>query len=450
MMRLPETVHSDETLDRLKEIAGDSLAEAKRQGASAAEVGLNTSSGLSVNARLGDVETIEHTRDKGLGITVYFGKKKGSASTTDFTREAIAETVHAACVIARYTSEDECAGLADASLMATRFPDLDLIHPWPLTPERAIEIALEVENAARDFDPRITNSEGAGVSHHEGAYVYANSHDFVGGYASSQHGFNCAVIAQDDSGMQRDYWYSVARHADDLEPSVKVGETAARRTVERLGSRKLSTRTVPVVYAAESARGLFHHFVSAIRGSSLYREASFLLDHLGKRVFPEGFHIREEPHLRRGLGSAAFDNEGVATQARDVIRDGILEGYVLDAYSARKLGMETTGNAGGVHNLVVDPDDVSFEDLLKEMNTGLLVTELMGMGINIVTGDYSRGACGFWVENGEIQFPVEEITVAGNLRDMYLGIRRVANDVDPRGNVRTGSVMVEQMTVAGD
>ncbi len=250
--------------------------------------------------------------------------------------------------------------------------------------------------------------------------------------------------------MQRDSWYSVARHADDLEPSVKVGETAARRTVERLGSRKISTRTVPVVYAAESARGLFHHFVSAIRGSSLYREASFLLDHLGKRVFPEGFRIHEEPHLRRGLGSATFDNEGVATQARDVIRDGVLEGYVLDAYSARKLGMQTTGNAGGVHNLVVDPDDVSFEDLLKEMNTGLLVTELMGMGINIVTGDYSRGACGFWVEDGEIQFPVEEITVAGNLRDMYLGIRRVANDVDPRGNVRTGSVLIEQMTVAGD
>jgi PmbA protein len=450
MTRLPETVHSDETLDRLKEIAGESLAEATRQGASAAEVGLSTSSGLSVNARLGDVETIEHTRDKSLGLTVYFGKKKGSASTTDFTREAITETVHAACVIARYTSEDECAGLADASLMATQFPDLDLIHPWPLTPERAIEIALEVENAARDFDPRITNSEGAGVSHHEGAYVYANSHGFVGGHVSSRHGFNCAVIAEDDAGMQRDYWYSVARHADDLEPAVKIGETAARRTVERLGSRKLSTRTVPVVYAAESARGLFHHFVSAIRGSSLYREASFLLDHLGKQVFPEGFRIREEPHLRRGLGSAAFDGEGVATLARDVVRDGVLQGYVLDAYSARKLGMETTGNAGGVHNLVVDPSDLSFEDLLKEMNTGLLVTELMGMGINTVTGDYSRGACGFWVEGGEIQFPVEEITVAGNLRDMYLGIRRVANDVDLRGNVRTGSVLIEQMTVAGE
>ncbi|MDX1527570.1 MAG: metalloprotease PmbA [Gammaproteobacteria bacterium] len=450
MARLPETVHSQETIDKLKSIAGDILSEAKRQGASAAEAGISTSSGLSVTVRMGDVETIEHTRDKGLGLTVYFGKKKGSASTTDFSREAVSDTVKAACAIARHTSEDECAGLADAELMAKAYPDLDLLHPWPLTPERAIEIALDTENAARAFDSRITNSEGADVSHHEGSYVYANSNGFLGGYATSRHGISCAVIAKEDSGMQRDYWYSVARDAGELESPSRVGERAAGRAVQRLGSRKLSTRTAPVIYTAETARGLLHHFVSAIRGSNLYREASFLLDHLGKKVFPEGFDIREEPHLKRALGSAPFDSEGVATRARDLVRNGVLEGYVLDSYSARKLGMQTTANAGGVHNLVVEPDEVSFESLLTEMDTGLVITELMGMGINAVTGDYSRGACGYWVEGGEIVYPVEEITVAGNLRDMYAGIRRVANDVDVRGNIRTGSVLIERMTIAGD
>ncbi len=449
MTRLPETVHSQETIDRLKTIATDILAEAKRQGASAAEAGLSTSSGLSVTVRMGDVETIEHTRDKGLGLTVYFGKKKGSASTTDFSREAVGDTVKAACAIARHTSEDECSGLADAELMAKTYPDLDLLHPWPLTPQKAIEIALDTENAARAHDSRITNSEGADVSHHEGSYVYANSNGFLGGYATSRHGISCAVIARDDSGMQRDYWYSAARDAGELESPPRVGERAARRAVQRLGSRKLSTRTAPVVYTAETARGLLHHFVSAIRGSNLYREASFLLDHLGKKVFPQGFNIREEPHLKRALGSAPFDNEGVATRARDLVSDGVLQGYVLDSYSARKLGMQTTANAGGVHNLVVEPDEVSFDSLLKEMNTGLVITELMGMGINAVTGDYSRGACGYWIEGGEIAFPVEEITVAGNLRDMYAGIRRVANDVDVRGNIRTGSVLIERMTIAG-
>lgn len=450
MTRLPETVHSDETLEQLKTIASDMLAEAKRQGASDAEAGISTSSGLSVTVRMGDVETIEHTRDKGLGLTVYFGKKKGSASTTDFSRDAITDTVRAACAIARHTSEDDCAGLADADLMAKSYPDLDLLHPWSLAPETAIDIALETENSARGHDPRITNSEGADVSHHEGSYVYANSNDFIGGYASSRHGVSCAVIAKDDSGMQRDYWYSVARNADALEAPARVGERAAARAVERLGSRKLSTRTAAVIYTAETARGLLFHFVNAIRGSNLYREASFLLDHLGKKVFPDGFNIREEPHLKRALGSAPFDNEGVATRARELVSDGVLQGYVLDSYSARKLGMQTTANAGGVHNLVVEPDELDFDALVKEMDTGLVITELMGMGINAVTGDYSRGACGYWVEGGEIRFPVEEITVAGNLRDMYSGIRRVANDVDARGNIRTGSVLIERMTIAGD
>ncbi len=450
MTRLPETVYSSETLDRLKAIATEILSEAKRQGASAAEAGISTSSGLSVTVRMGDVETIEHTRDKGLGLTVYFGKKKGSASTTDFTEEAVNDTVRAACAIARHTSEDNCAGLADAELMAKSTPDLDLLHPWPLAPEEAIEIALKAENAARAYDPRITNSEGADVSHHEGSYVYANSNGFLGGYASSRHGVSCAVIAKDDRGMQRDYWYSVARNAAGLEAPAQIGEKAAKRAVERLGSRKLSTRTAPVIYTAETARGLLHHFVNAIRGSSLYREASFLLDHLGKRVFPEEFNIREEPHLKRALGSAPFDNEGVATSARDLVSDGVLQGYVLDSYSARKLGMQTTANAGGVHNLVVEPDELGFDALMKEMNTGLVITELMGMGINAVTGDYSRGACGFWVEEGKVCFPVEEITIAGNLRDMYAGIVRIANDVDVRGTIRTGSILIDHMTIAGD
>lgn len=450
MTALPEAVHNQETLDRLKSIAEDALAEARQGGASAAEVALSMSSGLSVNVRLGDVETIEHTRDKGLGLTVYFGKKKGSASTTEFGDREVAETVRAACAIARYTSEDDCAGLADSDRMAQSIPDLDLVHPWPLSPERAIEIGLETENAARGFDPRISNSEGAGVDQHEGAYVYANSHGFVGGYASSRHSVSCAVIAEENGHMQRDYWYSVARNAGELEDFEIVGKTAARRTVERLGSRKLTTRSVPVIYTADAARGLLGHFVGAIRGSSLYRQASFLLDHLGKQVFPEGFGIREEPHIRRGLGSAPFDNEGVATEPRELVSDGVLQGYVLDSYSARKLGMESTGNAGGVHNLSVDTADISFDELVGEMGTGLVVTELMGMGVNNVTGDYSRGACGFWVENGEFAYPVEEITVAGNLRDMYAGIRRVANDLDTRGNIRTGSLLIERMTIAGD
>lgn len=450
MTQLPETVHSSETIERLESLAADILSEAKRQGASSAEAGISTSSGLSVTVRMGDVETIEHTRDKGLGLTVYFGKKKGSASTTDFSKDAVGDTVRAACAIARHTSEDDCAGLADADLMATSYPDLDLLHPWPLAPEKAIEIALEAEAAAREHDARITNSEGADVSHHEGSYVYANTNGFLGGYASSRHGISCAVIAKDDSGMQRDYWYTVARNAGELEAAAEVGRKSAIRAVERLGSRRLSTRSVPVIYKADTARGLLHHFVNAIRGSNLYREASFLLDHLGKRIFPKGFSIREEPHLKRALGSAPFDNEGVATRARELVSDGVLQGYVLDSYSARKLGMQTTANAGGVHNLVVETDDVGFDALLKEMDTGLVITELMGMGINAVTGDYSRGACGFWVEGGEIRYPVEEITVAGNLRDMYAGIRRIANDVDVRGIIRTGSVLIDRMTVAGD
>ena len=439
----------DEELARMQGMAADTVAEALRLGATQAEAAVSSAAGLSVSVRLGEVETIEHTRDRSLGVTVYFGHCKGSASTTDLAPAAIAESVAAACTIARHTAEDECAGLADAELMAADPPSLDLYHPWELDAEAAIALALRCEDAARGLDPRIHNSEGATVGHHDGDYVYANSHGFTGGYSSSRHSLSCSVIAQDDSGMQRDYWYTQSRRPELLQDAAEVGTRAAERALARLQSRRIGTRTVPVLYAAEVASGLFGHFIAAIRGGSLYRRASFLLDHLGKPVFPAWMRIHELPHLPAGIGSCPFDNEGVATRARDIVSDGVLAGYVLSSYSARKLGLQTTGNAGGVYNLTVQPGAMDRDALLQEMGTGLLVTELMGMGINIVTGDYSRGASGFWVENGELAFPVEEITVAGNLRDMFRDIRAVGSDVDTRGNTRTGSVLIERMTVAG-
>ncbi len=441
--------YDNDTLTRLETLVEDSLRLAKRQGASAAEADISTSSGLAVNVRLGEVETVEHTRDKALGVTVYFGHKKGSASTTDFTPQAISDSVDAACAIARYTSDDECAGLADPELMATEIPDLELYAPWPVSAESAITLALETENAARGFDSRITNSDGAGVAQFEGGHVYGNTHGFVGSMLSSRHSVSCTVIAEHDGAMQRDYWYTVARKADGLEEAADVGKRAAERTIKRLGAKQLNTCTVPVLYSPDVSRGLISHFLGAIRGASLYRKASFLLDHLDKQVFPERIRIHEQPHLKGALGSSAFDGEGVATKARDIVSEGVLRGYVLNSYAARKLGMQTTANAGGVHNVTVEPDDLDFAALLQQMDKGLVVTEMMGTGINTVTGDYSRGASGFWVENGEIQYPVEEITVAGNLKDMFNGIVAIGNDVDTRGNVRCGSILIEQMTVAG-
>ncbi len=426
------------------------LVEARKQGASSAEAGVSFEAGLSVSVRMGEVETLEYHRDRGLGVTVYFGQRKGSASTSDLAQEAIQATVRAACGIARYTAADDCAGLADPAHMATRVPDLDLCHPWDIGAEQAIELATVCEDAARAADPRISNSEGGSVSSHLGLRVYGNTHGFSGGYYSTRHSLSCAVIGTQGESMQRDYWYTVARDASELEDAVAIGRRAAERAVRRLGARRLSTRKVPVLYAAEIAGGLLGHFISAIRGGSLYRKSSFLLDHLGKQVFPEYVRIHEQPHLRKALGSAPFDSEGVATRARDIVRDGILQGYVLDSYSARKLAMQTTGNAGGVHNLTIDPGADDFAALLRKLGTGLLVTELMGQGVNIVTGDYSRGAAGFWVENGAIQYPVEEITIAGNLRDMLRNIAAVGNDVELRGNTRTGSLLVEEMTIAGE
>ena len=436
-------------LDSLREIVSDALDAARRHGASASEAMLSRTTGLAVNVRLGEVETVEHTRDNSLSVSVYYENRKGSASSTDFGASAVRETVEAACRIARYTAQDEFSGLADPDRMAVDPPDLDLFHPWPISTDEAIEIALETETAARDHDARITNSDGASVNRHDGDYVYGNSHGFLEGFSSSRNSLSCVVIAEDSSGMQRDYWYTTSRDPAGLEPASQVGRAAARRTIRRLGGRKLETRTAPVLYEADVARGVIGHLVGAVRGTNLYRKSSFLLDRLGERVMAEHVRIHEQPHLRGALASSAFDGEGVATAPRDIVAGGVLQGYVLDSYSARKLGMPTTGNAGGIHNLTVDPGAKSLEALLADMGTGLLVTELMGMGINIVTGDYSRGAAGFWVEGGEIAFPVEEITIAGNLADMFLGIRETGSDVDSRGSIRTGSLLIDEMTIAG-
>ena len=435
---------------QLKALMSDILHEAASQGASSAEASVSIGSGLSVTVRMGEVETVEHNRDKGLGVTVYFGQRKGSASTSDFSAKAIKESVRAASSIARFTAEDNCAGLADAALMARSIPDLDLYHPWNLPAEHAIELARECESAARDMDTRITNSEGGSVSSHEGLHVYGNSHGFVGSYASSRHSLSCAVIGQDGGGMQRDYWYSTARDKSELESPASIGQHAAERTLRRLNARQIKTCQVPVIFEASIATSLLGHLISAIRGGNLYRKSSFLLDHLGKQIFPDHVHIHEQPHRKKALGSSPFDGEGVATRTRDLVSAGVLQGYVLDSYSARKLGMQTTGNAGGVHNLFVDPGEHDLTGLLKLMGKGLLVTELIGMGVSTITGDYSRGAAGFWVENGEIQYPVEEITIAGNLREMFMHLLEVGKDIETRGTIRTGSILIENMTIAGE
>jgi PmbA protein len=435
-------------LDDLKRLAEQLLDEAKRQGATGAETDISVDSGLSVTARLGDVETLEHHKDQDVAVVVYFGTRRGSSSSSDLTTEALKETVRAACRIARYTAEDKCAGLADPELMARNYPDLDLDHPWELGAEQAVNIAIECEAAAR-VDKRITNSDGATVSRLRGASVYGNSQGFIGGYRATRHSLSCAVIGQQNGQMQRDYWYSVARNKAWLEQPQTVGRIAAERTLKRLGAHRLSTCQAPVIFEAGVARGLLGHFVSAVSGGALYRKASFLVDHAGKQVFPSFVHIHEQPHLKGAMGSAPFDNEGVATRPRDLVTDGVLQGYVLSSYSACRLGLKTTGNAGGVRNLTIDPGPNDLSALLKLMDTGLLVTELIGHGFNMVTGDYSRGAAGFWIEGGEIQYPVEEITIAGNLKDMLLSMEAVGNDMDTRGNIRSGSIFIERMTVAG-
>jgi PmbA protein len=434
----------------LEQLANEALGQAKRLGASQAEAGLGVASGLSVTVRMGEVETLEYQRDRGLGVTVYFGRRKGTATTADLSPAAVRDTVASACSIARLTAQDCYAGLADAERMARTVPDLDLCHPWPLEPEQAIGLATACEDAARAFDRRITNSEGASVASHRGLRVYANSHGFKGGYASTSHSMSCAVLGSEGSSMQRDYWYTAARDAGELEGAEAVGRKAAKRAIERLGARRLSTRKAPVLYTPEVARGLIGHFLGAISGASQYREASFLLNAAGEQIFPDFVRISERPHIPKALGSAAFDGEGVATVDRELIAAGVLQGYLLNSYGARKLGLETSGHAGGVHNLIVRPGELDFTGLLRSMGSGLVVVELMGQGVNGVTGDYSRGASGFWVEGGKIAYPVEEITIAGNLRDMLGGIAAVGKDIDVRGNIRTGSILVGEMTIGGE
>ncbi|MCA1924894.1 MAG: metalloprotease PmbA [Thiobacillus sp.] len=438
------------TREQFATLARRAIEYAMKNGATAADTEISEGFGQNVTVRKGEIETIEYNKDKGAGVTVYIGRRRGHASTSDLGETALKSAVDKALTIARYTAEDDAAGLADADRLAKEPPDLDLYHPWALPVEDAAERARACEAAALAVDRRLTNSEGAGVSTHASHFIYANSLGFCDGYASSRHGISVAVIGEDQDAMQRDYWYSSARDGSLLDTPETVGRIAGERTVRRLNARKLDTRTCPVVFEAQIATGLIGNFVAAVSGGSLYRKSSFLLDSLGKPVFAPHVSIRETPFVRGALGSAPFDSEGVACLERDVVKNGVVEGYFLSTYSARKLGMTTTGNAGGSHLLAVSHGDLDLAGLLREMGTGLLVTELLGQGTNMVTGDYSRGAAGFWVENGEIRYPVEEITIAGNLADMFRGIVAIGRDVERRGSKQVGSVLLDHMTVAGN
>lgn len=437
-----------QALPDLQEQVERIIAEAARQGASACEVAVSLEQGLSTSVRQREVETVEFNRDQGFGITLYLGQRKGSASTSASGDAAIRETVAAALAIAQHASEDESAGLAEPSLMARNLPELDLYHPWAITPERAIELALACEAAALDTDARL-KADGTSLSTHQGCRVYGNSHGFVGGYASTRHSLSCVMIAEQDGQMQRDYWYDINRQGEALADPAHIGRHAAERSVRRLGARPVPTCEVPVLFCPELATGLIGHFLSAVSGGSLYRKTSFLEGTLGQQLFPSWLTLDERPHIPRALGSAAFDADGLATYAKPFVKDGELVSYVLGTYSGRKLGMPSTANSGGVHNLHVSHGDDDLDALVRRMGRGLLVTELMGHGLNLVTGDYSRGAGGYWVENGEIQFPVQEVTIAGNLRDMFRQIVAIGSDVEWRSNIRTGSILIERMTVAG-
>lgn len=438
-----------QALPELREKVARILEEARRQGASACEVSVSMEQGLSTTVRQREVETVEFNRDQGFGMTLYLGQAKGSASTTGSGDEAIRETVAAALAIARHASEDEFAGLADAGLMGHDLPELDLYHPWAIAPEQAIDIAIECEAAAFATDPRIRNADGTSLNTHQGCRAYGNSNGFIGAYASTRHSLSCVMIAEADGQMQRDYHYDVSRVAGSLADPLSIGRRAAERAVRRLGARPVPTCDVPVLFAADLATGLFGHFLAAISGSNLYRNASYLEGALGQTLFPEWLSLDERPHLPRGLASASYDGDGLATYAKPFVEKGQLVSYVLGTYSGRKLGMPSTANAGGVHNLFVTHGDEDQAALIRRMGRGLLVTELMGQGLNLVTGDYSRGAGGYWVENGEIQFPVQEVTIAGNLRDMFRQIAAVGSDTETRSSIHTGSVLIERMTVAG-
>ena len=433
----------------LQSLTKDALDYARSRGASASEVEVSEGFGQTVTVRQGEVETIEYNRDKGMSVSVYIGQQRGHSSTSDFSQKALHDAVDAALSIAHFTAADDCAGLADPELLAREFPDLQLWHSWALPVERAIELATACEQAGYATDKRISNSEGASVSTQESNFIYGNSNGFLAGYPSARHSIGCSLIAGEEDGMQRDDWYEVARCAADLAMPESVGQRAAQRAVSRLDARKIKTLQASVLFEAPVAASLIGHFVSAVSGGSLYRKSSFLLDSLGTQVFAPHVQLSDLPHIAKGLGSGNFDAEGVATRARDVIKDGTVQGYFLGSYSARKLGMSTTGNAGGSHNLILHDTGDDFAALLKKMQRGLLVTELMGQGVNHVNGDYSRGAAGFWVEDGALAYPVHEITIAGNLKDMYLGMSAIGTDVLRRSSYQCGSILIDKMTIAG-
>ena len=433
----------------LQNLVEDILGEARRQGASGAEVSASADAGLSVAVRRGELETVEFNQDRGFGITLYFGQRKGSASTSDSSLPAIRETVEAAANIARHTQEDPCNGLADAELMPEALPDLDIYHPWFLDPAAAEVMALACEGAGFSHDGRVVNSEGAQVSSQQSCRVYGNSHGFIGSYSATRHGISCVLIAEDENGMQRDYWYTTARDPAGLEDAEHVGTEAARRTVDRLSPQKVKTGRFPVVFAPNMATGLMGHLLGAISGGAQYRKSSFLLDSLGSSVAADHLTLAEQPHLRNSIGAAAFDGDGVATRAKAFVERGTVTNYVLSTYSGRRLDMQTTGNAGGVFNLTVSGRTLPRDELLRTMGRGLYVTELMGQGVNGVTGDYSRGASGFWIENGAIAYPVDEITIAGNLKEIYRDVQYLGDDLDTRGNIRAPSILVGNMTLAG-
>jgi len=436
-------------LDHLEAISARLLERCRAAGASQAEVSCSEERGLNVNVRMGSVETVESTRDRGISVTVYFGQRKGSASTADLREESLQATVDQACAIARFTEDDPAAGLADAGLMATDLREFDGWHPWALDADRAVDLALACESAGRDTDARIANSDGASVGSGESLSVYANSHGFVGHDRSTQHSIGCALIAGQGADMQRDGWYSLALAESDLESPAAIGRHAAQRALARLAPRQLATGEYPVLFASEMARSLIGHLLGAVSGGALYRRASFLVDSAGTQLFPDWFSIHERPFLPRGLRSAAFDAEGVATRESALVEAGVLQRYVLGSYSARKLGLQTTANAGGVHNLEVAANAGDLDAMLRDMGRGLLITELMGQGVNNITGDYSRGAAGFWIEDGAISHAVDGITIAGNLKAIFQAIEAVGSDVDPRSHVGTGSILVGKMTVAG-
>lgn len=435
-------------LHGLQERAGRVLEEAKRAGATDAEVGISASQGLSVSVRMDQVETLEFHRDRGISVTVFIGQQKGTASSSDDSDDSIRRTVEAACAIARHTGADPCAGLAEPSQLATEFPDLDLFHPWALSSEQAIEQAQACERVGR-ADPRITNSDGASLSTGSSLRVYANSRGFMAGYPSSHHSRSCVLVAGQDGAMQRDYWFDGRRDPARLLSAEQVGEEARKRTLARLGAVRPATGNMPVLFSPRTASSLLGHFAAAINGGSLYRNASFLKGAIGESLFPAWVRIHEQPRLPGMAGSAAWDQDGLPTRNQDFVREGVLQGYALGLYAARRLGMQPTGNGGGPRNLTIDSSGEDLPTLLKKMGRGILITEVMGPGVNIVSGDYSRGAAGFMVEDGEITAPLEEFTIAGHLRDMFAAIEAAGSDIDDRGNIQVGSLLVGQMRVAG-